>query len=250
MTYTDDVLDQLAPAFHWQADWSDVLGRAGEHDPGRFVPKGLRPRRRRFVVALVVLGAVLIPLAAVAATNDWWFFKFGDAPRPVHGPVVVREGEWSGHAWQLVAYPSATDGLCFSVATQSGVGSAMNCAPFAGVSRTAETKVSPDMRITYLSGSGPLLPTYVVGPVIDEAVVVEIRFVSGADLRVPTFDAPAPLEHVRFYATQIPDSEVQHGLRGAQAFAWIAGRDRDGKIVACLAPMTATNGISPLSACR
>jgi hypothetical protein len=243
MTFSDDALDHLAPPLPWQADWTDVLLRAGERRAGRFVPNGLR--KRRFVVALVVLAAMLIPLAAIASTNDWWFFKSGNAPRPLNAPVVVKEGEWSGHPWQLIAYPSSTDGICFVVTPKNSMqsGGAMNCAPFAGVSRTADTKASPDMTITYLSGSGPLLPTYIAGPVIDKAVEVEIRFTNGEDIRLQTFGAPSPLDHIRFYATQVLDNALPR-------LKWLAGRDRDGKIVACLAPNTAKDGVSPLKDCE
>jgi hypothetical protein len=106
------------------------------------------------------------------------------------------------------------------------------------------------MTITYLSGAAPgFLPTYIAGPVIDKAVEVEIRFANGHDMRVPTFGAPALFEHIRFYATQIPPVPKQ--LRGdPQAFDWITGNDKDGEVVACLAPMKVKDGISPLSDCR
>ena len=31
---------------------------------------------------------------------------------PTSAPQVVKEGEWDGQPWQLIAYPSATHGLC------------------------------------------------------------------------------------------------------------------------------------------
>src|SRR4051812_41262606 len=190
MNLGDDALELLAPALAWQADWSDVLLRAGEAKAGS-VPS-MRFRKRRVVVALAVLAAVLIPLAAVAATNDWWFLRFDSAPRPTHGPVVVKKGEWSGHPWEMVAYPSATDGLCISVTPKGGAGAAMGCGPVVGAPRTRETKNSPDMKITFLfSGAGGALPSYVVGPVIEQASEVEIRFVDGRSLQVPTFAGPA-----------------------------------------------------------
>jgi hypothetical protein len=40
-------------------------------------------------------------------------------------------------------------------------------------------------------------PAYIFGPVIDKASEVEIRFVGGQTVRVPTFRAPPPLEHIR-----------------------------------------------------
>jgi hypothetical protein len=253
MTYSDAALDRLAPVLPWQADWSDVLRRAGEGEAGRVVPR--RFRKRRLVVAFVVLAAVLIPLAALAATNDWWFFASGTVPKPVSAPVVVKEGEWSGYAWQLIAYPSGTDGLCVSVTpkgrTDVGV---MGCSPFVGVSRTATTKASPDMAITYLAGSSPDgRPAYIVGPVIDKASEVEIRFTNGQTIRVPTFSAPAPLEHIRFYATGLSDSVISPGPKSAPVSLvpkWLAGLDKEGDIVACLVPAKAKDGISPLADCR
>jgi hypothetical protein len=80
---------------------------------------------------------------------------------------------------------------------------------------------------------------------------VEIRFVDGRTLRVPTFAGPPPLDHIRFYATEIPNYPL--GKRGdapSFPFEWIAGRDPTGKLVACLSPKKATDGISPLSDCR
>jgi hypothetical protein len=235
MTMHSDPLDRLLPPAHWQADWADVVGRAGV----------TRRRVRRLVVALVVVAAVLVPLAALAAANDWWFLRGTGAPRPVHEPFVIRDGRWDGHGWQLVAYPSATDGLCLSMTpTGSSEGAAMSCGPFAGVGRTRETKATPDMRITFLSGGGSeLLPAYITGPVIETATTVEIRLTDGSTLRAPTFAARAPLAHVRFYVLRDPDPT-------GSAPQWVAGLDASGKIVACLVPKTATDGISPLSACR
>jgi hypothetical protein len=247
MTFGAEVLDRLAPAHGWVADWSDVLERAGARRSVRLITK------RRLVLALVVLAAVLVPLAAVGAANDWWFL--GAGPSPTKAPAVVKDGEWSGHPWQLVAYPSTTDGLCFSItpkgSTLEGRGGGMSCGPFAGVSRTSETKASPDMTITFLSGgASPQLPAYIAGPVIEQAATVEIRFGNGEVMRVPTFAGPASLGHVRFYATQLP-AGVQDTPRTFLAFLKsVAGLDANGEVVACLAPHTAKAGISDLADCR
>lgn len=267
MTFSDDALDRLAPALPWRADWSDVLRRAGELQAGRrVVPRRLR--KRRLVLALAVLAAVVIPLVAFAATSDWWFLKFGNAPKPLKAPVLVKEGEWSGHPWQLIAYPSSTDGLCLSVSPKGSTGAgAMGCGPFVGVSRTAGTKSSPDMTITYLAGSGGELPSYIVGPVIESAAEVEIRFANGHTLHIPTFAGPTPLVHINFYATQLservtalgnrrlpPPGKARGGTIRRKAdvvlIKWLAGLDEDGNVVACLAPAKAKDGISPISDCR
>jgi hypothetical protein len=253
MTPDQDPLDRLVPALPWRADWNDVLQRAGAGRSRRFVPLRVL-RTRRFILAFVILAAVVIPLAALAAANEWWFLKSGGTPQPLHPPAVVREGEWDGHSWQLIAYPSGTDGLCFSItpkgSAELGEGGALSCAPFVGVSRTARTKASPDMTITFLAGSaGKQLPAYIAGPVINKATEVRIRFANGQVLRVPTFDADAPLDGIRFYATQVPDSWIRVGVHMGPVLTSVAGLDEHGDVVACLAPATAKDGVSPISDC-
>ena len=231
------------------AERIDVLERAGELRSPRL------DARRRLVLAIVVLAAVLVPVAALGAENDWWFLKEGGSPVPTTAPQVVKEGQWNGHPWQLIAYPSATHGLCFSVtpkdAGDTGEGGALSCGPFVGLARTPESNASPDMTITFLAGGGSeKLPAYIAGPVIEEASVVEVRFPDGHVLRVPTFAAPEPLQHVRFYAAQLPrDIPLTPGTFHAFLRS-VAGLDASGNVVACLAPQTAKDGISSLPDCR
>jgi len=127
--------------------------------------------KRRLTVAFALPAAVLVSLAALAAASDWWLFE-DDAPTPVgasEAPTsvgvsdVVKEGEWSGHLWQLIAYRSRTHGLCFSVtpvgSDADASGGATSCGPFVGGPRTAETVGSSEMTITFLGGAaGPKLP--------------------------------------------------------------------------------------------
>lgn len=250
MTFDDDALNRLAPVLPWQPDWADVLGRAGVRERRR--PLRLRGKRR-LILILAVLAAVLIPLIALGAENEWWFLKYGGGPTPTSPPVVVKEGNWDGHPWELVAYPTA-DGLCYSVMpTGSKTEGAGSCAPFAGVARTNETKATQDMTITYMSGSGYGLPVWIAGPVINSASQVEIRFGNGTDLRLPTFAAPASLGRVRFYVAPLPTdvTEASPGPGRLREFLKsVAGLDNDGNIIACLAPAAAVDGISPLSACK
>jgi hypothetical protein len=122
-----------------------------------------------------------------------------------------------------------------------------------GVARTADTKSTPDMTITYLSGTaGVELPGYIAGPVDERAIDVEIRFDTGEILRTPTFSAPDSVGHVRFYAAQLPEGvSLPRPSRTTFRFfvARLAGLDAEGHVVACLVPRTAVNGGSPLSAC-
>ncbi len=114
------------------------------------------------------------------------------------------------------------------------------------------------MTITFLSGAaGDELPANIAGPVIDKASTVEIRFGTGEVLRLPTFSGAASLGHVRFYAAQLPTSiplpTPRLGIHNQPSFSFIntlAGMDSDGNVVACLAPRTAVDGVSPLSDCK
>jgi hypothetical protein len=245
-----DPLETLARELPWNPDWRDVLARA--HRPGRM---RTALKKRRLVLALALVGAVAAPFVAYGAANDWWFLGSGASPTPVSAPVVVREGDWSGHPWQLVAYPSTTDGLCFGVTPKgaaAGGGAGMACAPIAGVARTDQTKATPDMTITYLiSGSSRAFPAYVAGPVVDRAAEVEIRFATGGALRVPTFAGAPSLGRVRFYAAELPaDVHLGPGPGDRQLVDRLTGLDSSGAVVACLVPATAVDGISPLSDCR
>jgi hypothetical protein len=253
MKQPETLLEELVSDAAWTPDWQGVLLRAGVPPTRRLLT------RRRAMVAFAVAAAVMIPLAALADANDWWFFRTTGSPTPTSAPVVVKTGAWDGHPWQLVAYPSKTDGLCVSMIPGTGSGSsygaAMGCATLKGVPRTAQTKPgAQDMAITYLSGlATSVLPAYIVGPVVEDAMTVAIRLSEGTTIRTPTFAGPSPLEHVRFYAVQLPSgphrSPTTKPPFRTLPLEWIAGLDQSGHEVACLAPASTTNGISPLSAC-
>jgi hypothetical protein len=232
--------------------------RTADRTPARLVTK------RRLVVFVAVLAAVLVSLAAVGATNDWWFLNSGSSPTPRQAPNVIKQGEWNGHPWQLAAwrseshsarFPFTPDGLCFSVTPRGfpaeGEGGATSCVGgFAGIEPTPETKTSSEMTISFMGGTASKqLPAYIAGPVISKATVVEIRFGNGDVLRVPTFAAPEPLRRIRFFATPLP-SNVQPTPNDTTWLKSVAGLDTKGNVIACLAPLTATDGISPLSDCR
>ena len=228
----------------------DVLERAGAQPPFRLVTK------RRLVLALAVCAAVLVPLAALGAANDWWFLRFGGAPVPKTAPQVVKQGEWNGHPWQLIAYPSATHGLCISMtpkdSAHDGEGGGLACGPFVGLERAPASEAPLGLTINLLAGAGSeKLPAYIAGAVIEEASVVEIRLADGGALRLPTVAGREPLQHVRFYAAQLP-SDIQLTPENVRRVfpRWVAGLDANGNVVACLAPRTAKDGISAASDCR
>lgn len=238
-------LDELVPRFeNERGSWERVvIDAAARRGPRRVVT------RRRLVVLVGVLAAVLIPLAAIAASRDWWFLH-GPAPEPVSPVVVVKEGVWDGHPWQLVAFRSSTDGLCFSLtpkADDPGRAGALDCAPFQGVPATPESNPSKPLGITYLQisrdSSRPQFPQSVSGPVVEPATEVVLTFADGSVIRTPTFAAPPDLgAAVRFYAVQLPTVDPAPELVKA------AGLDASGEVVACLViPLPA--GSVPLTDC-
>jgi predicted nicotinamide N-methyase len=75
MTTPEAALHRLVSSSVWQPNWSDVLTRAGE------VPaKQPRLVRRRLVLTAALVAAIVAPLTALSAANDWWFFKVAGAP--------------------------------------------------------------------------------------------------------------------------------------------------------------------------
>ncbi len=197
---------------------------------------------------------MLIPVSAVAVVNEWWFFQFG-APAPVTDVVVVKSGTWNGTRWELVAYRSGTDGICFSMvpaasAETTAAGGAMSCDQIEGVPRTPESKPYTPHAISYLlSGPDGELPAYIAGPVTGRADEVAIYFANGVVLQTPTFEAPSSLGPIRFYAAQLPDAVAR--LTVPLDYPWIeelVGLDGDGRIVACLTFPLPEAGM-PLSAC-
>ncbi len=232
----DDALERLAPAQAFVSDWHDVLNRGGEAPPLASRPSRRTRPRKRWLLAVALGVAVLSPLGAIAAaggTEGWWFFD-SHAPAPIkHAPpLVVKTGSWDGHGWLLVAYRTENGDLCFSMNPASspmstGVGAAMNCGGFQ--SRPSGGSNRP-RGITFLSGGSPELPTYVVGPVIEEAQEVVIQFAGGAVLHTVPFDAPASLGAVKFYAARLADTESP-----AATVEKLVGLDGDGRVVACLA---------------
>jgi hypothetical protein len=223
---TSDVLDRLAPVHEFAADWEDVLARAGVPS---WPPRARIRPRLALVAALLV--AIVVPLTAIAESRDWWFFGAG-APAPATPVSVVKTVDWDGQRWELVAYRTVNDGLCFSMSPASSNGRGpMNCDQIVGVTR--DWKGSPHA-ITYLSARPAIeRPGFIVGAVTDEADAVAVYFVNGDVLRTEAFAAPESLGAIRFYAARLPGSRLPMAF-DSRFVDKLVGLDRDGRIVACL----------------
>jgi hypothetical protein len=171
----------------------------------------------------------------------------------VTGVAVVKRGTWSGKRWELVAYRSATDGICFSMTPLAGhdsTGAGMDCDQIEGVPPTTRTKRSTPHGITYLAGSSDGFPAYIVGPVVEAADVVVVHLATGRVVRTRTFDAPKALgAAIRFYAVRLERRDLPPVRR--PAIESLVGLDDRGRIVACLLPRMPLHGVpSPRAANR
>jgi hypothetical protein len=255
MTAIDSFLDELAPGEEWVASWDDVLARA-TFTPTRNGSRTPLSRRRVAVLAVAVVAIALIPLIAVAATNGWWFLRHPSPEMtPSKTPVVVKNGEFGGRQWELVAYP-APDGLCWSLTftadAEKGSGAGLSCGPVVGF---PSQHSNSEMTVTYLATSGDKSsPAWVIGPVSPAATTVKIR-IGTTTITTEAFKAPASLGNLGFYATQIPSSVVlpfrpAPGKQPQPFVTWVAGYDSHGNVVACLnTRIMDQTGTSPISAC-
>jgi hypothetical protein len=273
----DDVLarsDLLATAGTSNGTAATARYRSNESRPSGRLARGVRLTRRRVVLAVAALAAVSIPLLALAAANDWWFFQFPWTPRPVGKPLVVMHGSWNGQAWRLVAYNSRGQGTCWSITfanphrggagvASPGVGvaaadGALGCGGIIGL-RPPNKNASGFPTIMWMTGYSfnTGYPAWMAGPVVAKAKTVVIRYRNGKLVRVPTSDRVqlgkvgwyGPL---RFFAAQIPEGIHPGEIQGIPQS--VTGLDARGKVVACLVPATATQGsygtVSPLADCK
>jgi hypothetical protein len=262
MTSASEALERLSPeslpTSAWQPDWRDVLARAGAEALVRGSAGRRRLRWRHVMLIAATVTAVVVPLVALAE-NDWWFLKLKGIPRPVSTPVVVAEGSWSGHPWQLVAYQSYTEGTCwtltFNDVPRSGWGG-VRCGSTVGVGPLNGAFAGTIPTIAYAMGGSfdGSFPSWIAGPVVRSAATVVIRWRNGAVVQTSTVSAKSLGEigwfrPVNFYAVPLPDNVVQPS-GWADLPQSLTGLDARGRVVACLVVFADHHGWSPLSECE
>jgi hypothetical protein len=241
-------LDSLAPPQSEVPNWGYILERAGIEGKA----EARRPLwKRSWIVAAVVVVAALLPFAAIGSEQDWWFFHFGGQSllKPATDVSVVKTGSWEGNEWQLVAFRSETQGLCFGIlptrigAPANSAGGGLSCGSVAGVPRTPAA-IPNSLMITFLAGAiggvekNEQAVPYAVGPVSEVAVQVDIYLRDGEVVHTPAFGAPEELGvPIRFYATQLPPgalpSTSEDGARTIP-ITKLVGLDGAGRVIACL----------------
>jgi hypothetical protein len=220
----------------------DEISRADRSHAAR-AARAARSRSAALVGAFVLMA--LIPVAALAIANDWWFLRSGVSPTPASAVVVVKTGTWEGKDWQLTAYLSDTDGLCYALTPSgsSSAGASISCDSIEGVPRGPMSKPYMPHAVSYAIAGKDVLPASIYGPVTDKAVEVVAYFADGAVLRTPTVAAPTGLRAaVRFYVAMLPDS-MPPAEAGQSALRKLVGLDGDGRIVACLTGSLPAKGV-------
>jgi hypothetical protein len=125
-TVSDHALERLAPAIAWDADWGDVLKRAGEHrgPANRRTPFRLSRKRRALIIGIALL-VIVGTGAALAATALLGAPPFSGPPAPPENDAALRAlfpPYRIGHATQLAENEgrklfgarTARGGYCFS----------------------------------------------------------------------------------------------------------------------------------------
>lgn len=235
--YLSAVIDELVPSFEEErGDWEAVLRDAGRKadEPQRWSP----PRRLLVIAALIAV--ILVPFVSLAATHDWWFFRFGQDFPAATEVTVVKAGVWEGTEWELYAYLSATDGICYGItptatARTTGEGGALACGPVEGLPGMDSSKAdTPETMTYYASDSSDELPAHIVGAVVGSAAEVKVSLSGGRVVRTQTFPGPGELEAVRLFAARLPEFPTSSGGRPRSPVRKLVGLDNSGMIVACL----------------
>jgi hypothetical protein len=182
------VLDRLVPIPAEAGDWSRVVADARATKPRHSLVGS-----RRLALALVALAALAAAFAfvpALAGQGYFWFLDYG-APKPMTPVVTVTSiTDRSGMTWQLTAYQSEKQGLCFQLSSEgkSGAGACGSPLPIGFMS-------------TSTGASGGI---FVLGPVTPEALRVEITG-SAQEVEAKVAAAPDALRSdVKFYVAQLP----------------------------------------------
>jgi hypothetical protein len=178
-------------------------------------------RSRLALVGAIVAVATVVPLTALALSEDWWFLGSGSMPAPAGSVIVVKSGDWNGVPWTLTAYRSQTNTICFAFTPNSPSG--RPATPDGGP--TAAAACGRDLRgiadapagttlhsIFFLGSSGMngahAFPGFAAGPSAPDVTKIKILLADGTNIVTDTFAAPGELGvPARFYVVAVPSGE-------------------------------------------
>lgn len=218
------ILNQALPYEFGAADWELVLTESRSSPARRF------PRRNHGkLVLLVALAfvAVLVPLSALGIANDWWFFSVrGNPLAPTGSVITIASGRVEGAPWELIAFMTKANGLCFSVTlyppsgnpssaagpalpSQGIVDASQGMAGCGGVRGLAGATWQPlvnsvEGSVTTRSGAIALV---IGGPTDSSVAEVDVVESDGETVTTQSFPAPSELGlPIRFFVAALPPS--------------------------------------------
>jgi hypothetical protein len=204
--------ERMIPRTRSVPDWNEILRRASEWErvPTNADPVWQAPPRRSrnrrlalLMAAVAALTAALALVPALAGQGYFWFLDF-DAPKPTTPVVTVTSfTDSSGTTWQLTAYQSEHNDLCYQLTpdtnTATGAGACSEIMPINslilsnGVAHTALVAgpVTADAkRVTLVGADGEAEATVATAP---DALQTEIKFYI-AQLPAGMTDAPITIK--------------------------------------------------------
>ena len=214
MTELDEPMVQLlrdAVPIDGKGDWERVV---------RDAERERRARRWRLAAAGALAAAVvLIPLAALGASDGWWFLGARHAPSPSGSVIVVKSVRTNGVPWALTAYQANSGALCVGLtpfppssrptppagATTSAI---LSCVSLRGLRRLpagAKPQWISFATAAATAGKPGDSSRLVAGAAADGVTTVDVILGSGTTITTKTFPAPSALDlPARFYLVSAP----------------------------------------------
>jgi hypothetical protein len=280
MTDIIETLERLAPTDGWEDNWADVLRRVGEDARPSVTRRrrwGRLGRKRTLLLAFVA-AAIIAPLTALSALNNWWSSAY--LPPPAQKPIVVTRGLWSGQRWTLIAYPSHPTtngyGLCWgitfsrnpglaAVPPQGSISAAVMAVPGVDASVTCDSIVGID-HWRHLPGTVPTVqtdeseflsapvatsakrhPAWIAGVVVPSATHVILRWTAKPGRRPYRLVSPREVVRVATFAAPVVDYRVR--LFAAPLPKPITRRTRTASADTLASTITGTNRDGHVVAC-
>jgi hypothetical protein len=217
-------LDDLLPPGDNRPDWGAVL-RDAQKGWGHITSRR-PPRRRLAILGVGAAIALLIPLTALAAVEQWWFFSGPiGAPTPVGDVVVVQSGVSNGTPWALTAYRTSSDDLCVGFApnasasgptstpTTNSTSTVLSCGASLNGLPASAGQPGGAHEVSFVE-SASTASEMLGGPAAANVARVEIVLTAGSPLLVDTFPAPAALDTpLRFFVADLVSSGTVQAIR-------------------------------------
>ena len=214
------VLNAVLPETASTGDWDRVVRDANRTGLARRLLRPVTLQRRLALAGTLAVLVALIPLSALAVTNNWWFFSTPlSVPSPIGDLVTIDQGQWGGVPWALTAYNTTSHGLCISVTpnppsghpttpseTPAASGTMLGCGLVRGLSEAPNDTSAPELTLVSAAytGTDGTQVNVLAGATAPD--VAEVATVGGGGGQVTAETTPAPSElglPVRFFIMRL-----------------------------------------------